>query len=231
MKKTVAILLGGIILSYQNCAYVSRPQESTRTQSSVEAGTESEVLTKSAMGLLRTKCAACHSPENPQGHFESVEDLEAMLFYRYIVPGEASISPLYEVISRGEMPPNPADRLNSEQVKIVFEWINSGLKEDGEGGGVPLDPAAGVLMPTYSSIQANVLRPKCSGCHNATRQDGGVNLSTYTAVMNTVTPGNPATSSLFTTTQSGDMPRRGTRLTAAQLGAIRDWITQNAQNN
>ena len=66
---------------------------------------------------------------------------------------------------------------------------------------------------------------KCSGCHNW-NYDNIVNTN------NRVIPLNPSGSSMFTRTQSGDMPRGGAApLTSTQLGLLRDWILNGAPEN
>ena len=56
-------------------------------------------------------------------------------------------------------------------------------------------------------------------------------MKTYAGTMNYVTAGSPNSSALFTETNSGSMPKGGSKLNAAALQAIKDWITAGAKNN
>ncbi len=83
---------------------------------------------------------------------------------------------------------------------------------------------------TYTYIRTNIL-PRCTSCHGASSQAGGISYSSYAGTMATVTANNPNASPFYTSTVNGSMPRGSTPLTAIQLQAIRDWITQGALNN
>lgn len=106
------------------------------------------------------------------------------------------------------------------------------------------------LQPTLQSIQANVFRPKCSGCHSGpTSSDlpDGMNLSSAQASNNAlvgvaslqvpsimrVAAGNADDSYLIQklegTADDGDrMPRGGPFLSQADINVIRSWINNGA---
>ena len=98
-----------------------------------------------------------------------------------------------------------------------------------------------VGLPTatasFASINTSILTPYCLSCHSAAAagsQGGGVNLSSYSAVMNYVQANNPANSTLYTDVTGGSpkMPKGGASpLDAVQTKAISDWITAGALNN
>lgn len=81
---------------------------------------------------------------------------------------------------------------------------------------------------TYSYIYTNILKPKCVGCHGSA---GGYSFATYSATLKAVVPGSPSQSLLYSSTQSGSMPKGGTRLTTQQLDLIYKWIQAGALNN
>lgn len=95
------------------------------------------------------------------------------------------------------------------------------------------------LTPTYSSIRANIFQSRCLGCHSSSSASGGVVLETHETLMHSasshgheiVVPGNAETSHLYVVVRNGEMPRGGPRLSDAEQQAIRDWISQGAQNN
>lgn len=220
-----------VLFSYQNCAYVGQEQSTDMSSTDeTSAASKSAVLERKAMAILRGRCYSCHNPSMPSGEFDSVTDINAMKYYRWVIPGEPQISRLYEVIAMGEMPPRPQQPLDQTQTQAIYDWILDGMKED-QAGVVPPGSVSQVVEPRWASLFANVIQPKCVGCHNGTRQDGGVNLSNYNAARNTVQPGNPNASSLYTSTSTARMPRGGVPLNGSQLTALRDWITNGAPNN
>lgn len=81
----------------------------------------------------------------------------------------------------------------------------------------------GIQQVSYLSQLKPIFDAKCSACHNWT----WANL-----VPAEVTPGDPASSNVYTRTSSGDMPRGGaTPLTSTQQRLLRDWILNGAPNN
>lgn len=62
---------------------------------------------------------------------------------------------------------------------------------------------------------------------------GTLDFRTYASLMasGTIVAGQPANSLLYQKVSSGEMPRGGPRLGAAELKAINDWIAAGAPNN
>ena len=87
-----------------------------------------------------------------------------------------------------------------------------------------------VNPPSYTSLKADILTPKCSGCHGGA---GGFFTQTYSQIITRVVPGDPlaAGSKLYLRTADGTMPPGGPPLTAAELQKIYDWIFANAPDN
>ncbi len=116
--------------------------------------------------------------------------------------------------------------------------------EHNQGAG----PQVGSLEPTLSSIQTNILTPKCinRGCHNPTPgpmslQAGAtfgnlVNVQSPVYGQPRVDPGDPNNSVLYLKVilnggVGSQMPLSGSKLSTEETDAIRDWITNGAQNN
>lgn len=224
---------GLLIFTYQNCAYVadSGMAPGGSSVSSLAPDTEGEksaLLEKNAMSVLKGKCFSCHNSQNAMGGIDFITDVNSLKYYRLAIPGEPQISPIYDVIAKGEMPPNAP--LSQAQAQAIYDWIFEGMVGDSSGV-VPPGGTAGALEPKFQSIFAKIIQPKCLGCHSQALQRGGVNLSTYTATMNTVQPANPGASSFYTSTQMARMPQGSGPLNPSEMTAIRDWITNGALNN
>ncbi len=80
-----------------------------------------------------------------------------------------------------------------------------------------------VTPPTYTSLKADVLTPRCASCHAF--------VSDYAQIMTRVSPGNPGGSTLYQRVANDSMPTSGGALTAAQKQKIFDWIMDGAPNN
>jgi hypothetical protein len=69
-----------------------------------------------------------------------------------------------------------------------------------------------------------ILDADCVRCHGSARRDGGVDVSSYTAVMRTVVAGS-ASSPLVRTTQSGgSMYGYWSGDRASKAGLVRNWV-------
>jgi hypothetical protein len=69
--------------------------------------------------------------DNPKGDIGFITDINALKYYRFVVPGEPQLSPLYEVIAKGEMP--PSGPLAQAQAQIIYDWIFEGMLTDQAG--------------------------------------------------------------------------------------------------
>lgn len=223
--KTVLILIAGLVtvVFYQNC---SKPV----SQSSyvVSGLTELDIAEQKALMVLTAKCSNCHSADIPSGGVD-VLDVNSLLASGAIVPTEPGLSPLFQAISSGSMPPSKP--LAQEDIVAVSDWILKMQKDT--GAALPPGTAPLPLGPTYASIYQNVLRVSCVGCHNAGNPRGGVSYSDYNATMTTVQRTLPMSSTLYTSIAvRNTMPQgAGGSLTADQKRAIFDWITAGALNN
>jgi hypothetical protein len=96
-------------------------------------------------------------------------------------------------------------------------------------------PASGPI--SFSKQIAPLLVAKCGRCH-VDQAKGKISVSTYAALMKgsptagaIVTPGKGTDSRIVEVIESGDMPRGGGKLTAADLAMLTQWIDQGAKND
>ncbi len=87
--------------------------------------------------------------------------------------------------------------------------------------------------PNFEEQVKPVFREACAGCHNAGGARGGLDLTSYSALMrggssgDIVVPGDPDASTLFqllTHQREPHMPPNAPRRTEAELDVIRQWI-------
>jgi hypothetical protein len=124
------------------------------------------------------------------------------------------------------------------------EGLDSNGRPISEGGG----GTGGGLAPTFSSIQREVLTPRCTVCHAGAAAPAGLRLdegSSYALLVGVasqqsgtlrVAPGRPDDSYLVHKIEGraavgARMPLGGPFLDDATIAVIREWIARGAQNN
>ena len=81
--------------------------------------------------VFSAKCAGCHGPNlaKPKGRFGYVLDLARVASNReMMVPGAPAESELWDLVRRGEMPPDdsPTGPLAADQKETIRAWIAAG---------------------------------------------------------------------------------------------------------
>lgn len=132
---------------------------------------------------------------------------------------------------------------------VVVIALSSCGKSDDKGGvpqPVTEPPAPQGITASFKSIQANVFQKSCTGCHNPTKPKGGVDLTSYTSVMDTtpaiVKKNDAAGSPLYKAIAHLDtenvrpMPlgppgTQPKKLADDQIKAVFDWIQAGAKDN
>jgi mono/diheme cytochrome c family protein len=98
-------------------------------------------------------------------------------------------------------------------------------------------PAAAAAGVSFTDNILPIFQNSCINCHGGERIEKGLSLRTYADMMSgsqngaVVIPGNAQESSLATSVASHKMPKRGPKLSDAQVQLIIDWINQGAQDN
>jgi mono/diheme cytochrome c family protein len=95
-------------------------------------------------------------------------------------------------------------------------------------------PVTGV---SFSKDVMPILAKSCSECHGGKQMKEGLDLRTYESLMagsfngTVLVVGNSADSLLVQQLVNGKMPKRGPKLTPAQIKLISDWVDAGALNN
>jgi uncharacterized membrane protein/mono/diheme cytochrome c family protein len=88
-------------------------------------------LAAEVRAVFTEKCSGCHGPNlaKPQGRFGYILDLARVASNReMVVPSYPEESELWELVRRGEMPPeeSPAGPLSVEEKETIHAWIAAG---------------------------------------------------------------------------------------------------------
>lgn len=175
------------------------------------------------------QCLKCHSrPTARNGNVALNTYSEWMKTPQLVVPGFPKKSRIYQVLESGKMPPAGHPIPNELQKQALFAWIKDGAAES------RWSPSQ---ASTYQWIQSHILQPKCTGCHNATRSDAGVDLSSYEDTLEQVDLQFPEDSPLYDEVLIDNMPQSDdpavipVPLLEFEKRMILKWIKEGAQNN
>ncbi len=97
--------------------------------------------------------------------------------------------------------------------------------------------AAATTSVSFAKDIEPLLNSRCISCHGGDRTEKGLSLKTYDDVMKgsengpVVVAGNADQSKLAQMVINQKMPKRGPKLTPAEIQLIVDWINQGALNN
>jgi mono/diheme cytochrome c family protein/uncharacterized membrane protein len=111
--------------------------------------------------VFAVKCAACHGPDlaRPKGRFGYVLDLARVAGNpEMVVPSAPEESELWELVRRGEMPPedSPAGPLTREQKEVVHAWIAAGAPA-ADAAGLSANPLPAAGHPAVTSPATRLL--------------------------------------------------------------------------
>jgi cytochrome c len=90
---------------------------------------------------------------------------------------------------------------------------------------------------SYAADVLPIFEANCTRCHGSSRQNGGLRLDSYTALMAggtdgaVIVPNDAAGSMLVGLVSSGEMPKNRPPLTEAEMALIREWIEAGARDN
>lgn len=145
-----------------------------------------------------------------------------------IQPGNPGGSKLYESITDNDpgdrMPPPPRNPLTQEQVQIIRRWIQLGAQN------LVCQNMCDSNNFTYSGAIRSLISNKCLGCHSGSAPQGGIDLSTHTAVKNRVTDGS-LWGSINHLAGFSAMPKNGQKLSDCEINQVKKWIDSGSPNN
>lgn len=176
-----------------------------------------------AMNIINVNCAGCHFAGQAGGGISNILDVNHLVRTGMITVGDSTKGRLIGSIVDGTMPKGTAARVTAADLQTLRNWINSLTLVDDVGQAKP--PTRPGLSPTFTGIYANIIQPKCIGCHGPNKRDAGLNYNTYNSVFADRTD-------IRSECQSGGMPRSPYPVVVGEeLTALNAWIQGGAPNN
>jgi len=146
---------------------------------------------------------------------------------RYVKPGNAVDSKLYEVIIKtnsDRMPPAPMIPLTQVQKDKIKKWINQGAKNNN------CTSSCDTAVFTYSGAVKIILDNKCVGCHNAANLGGNIDVSNYNA-LRVIALNGKLYGSVAQQIGYSPMPKNSAKLSDCEIRQIQKWINAGSLNN
>lgn len=127
-------------------------------------------------------------------------------------------------------------RTRAELLSIAIFPLGIGLALQGALATDTTGPAADGPV-SYARQVAPIFQANCVDCHGGETTEVELDLTTYEGVMTgseygtVIEAGDPDASLLLDMVTAGEMPQEADALEDEQIGLIRTWIQQGAQNN
>lgn len=185
--------------------------------------------------LLEGRCIECHNADTRKGELDLSSPAglarggESGPVFQ---PGDPEHSHLYEMVARGEMPKKGKPLSESER-QVLHDWIAGGAKFRNA-------PALAEDAPHQHDILP-VMLLRCTACHGAQKQDGGLDLRSVASIKKggdsgpALVSGDPGASLMIQRIESGACPPQALLLKAfvkrppeSEVQTLRDWIAAGA---
>ncbi len=216
----VVSILGCISIMFHNCSNDQIPV----SYEEVGICFETEIFP-----ILISNCtmSGCHNPT------DRAEDLDYTT-YEGIMESVKRFNPekskLYEYITTDDlgkiMPPPPSTPLTAEQINLIHDWIEKGAPETINCFTV-CDTLTNV---SFSMDVLPILDSKCNGCHSGPTPQGGIDQSTWSAVIRTVNDGS-FLGSIVHEQGFSPMPPLSPKLPPCEILIIETWVNEGALDN
>jgi len=180
--------------------------------------------------LLVSKCgnSGCH---NAKDRRDGIDLTSYDAIRREVKSGNPSRSKIIEVMyGNGEeaMPPYPAERMKSDQIRLIENWISDGAKNTTNCAST--GPCNINTPVTFKNDVVPILDNFCSGCHRTADPQGGFSFSTYNETKKSVNSNRLLGSIQF---KNGfvSMPYNSSKMPSCNVDMIRIWIEEGAMDN
>lgn len=176
--------------------------------------------------ILISNCAVpgCHNTATDDNDWIQITDYNSLMNSGIVQNGD-----LLEAITENDpndlMPPPPQAPLTASQISLISSWIQQGAQNNSCASSV-----CDTLNVTYSGSIVPLIQQRCLGCHSGGSPQGGINLSTWSAVNAVAADGRLGRSVTHDPTGI-PMPPSSPIMPACEVRTFMIWIDAGAPNN
>jgi mono/diheme cytochrome c family protein len=226
-----------ILLAASACNFVNQKDAASgSTLGQIEPGASIPSYAAVNQAVFAPYCISCHNSGANIGSLTNYADV-------YNLRGAVQD----RVLVTGSMPQGRA--LPASLKTMLATWLEAGSPEEGTVGTPapspsptahpspgPTPPPTTTLQPTFSSLQSQVFRFSCMGCHSGSGGSGGISFSTLAqlkagshSILEMSVPGDPSSSRLVeaitnSSSSVSKMPPGSSSLSANKIAVIKQWI-------
>ena len=180
-------------------------------------------LRLSSLKILNVNCAGCHQTIT-SGGLTDVLNEDNLVSSAFIVAGDPTKGRLIGAIQDGTMPKGSGATVTAADLQILKNWVSSMTIVDADPDSPHPSPRP-ALNATFAGVYANIIEPKCVGCHGPNLQRDGHRYDTYNNIFSD-------RNKILSECNDRKMPEAPyPTLTATELSALSSWIADGAPNN
>ena len=228
MSKKILFLL--LTLPLAACSYNHGKDGTTDSGASLQPSTEQLAASSFSQvysQVFSNKCAGCHNDTLTNGGVNLTHPETA----------KSALSQINQsALVDHSMPKAGSPPLTHDELLILTTWVQAGGPNQA-GENTPA-PVVIPLAPTFESISANILQPKCVGCHNpqGKAKDDPFQTLAQLSGSDAVIAGKAELSDLYNDILANAKHRMPpvssgeAALSDAEIEVIKDWINNGAKD-
>jgi len=186
---------------------------------------------RDVLPLFQTNCAfsGCHNEASAQDGI-ILTSYEQVMNSGQVTPFRLDDSDLYEVLVEEDedkrMPPPPAERLASNEIELIAQWILQGAQNDS----CDYDMTCDTENIRFSVEIQHILESGCISCHNENTPSAGIRLDSYEGVVR-VAESEQLLGAIRWEPAYVNMPFWGAQLSDCAIEQMETWIAEGMPNN
>lgn len=233
MKKQISIVLfiaGAFFFATHSCTY-DKLEDFESSGGSQPCSPDSVYFQTQVFPLLVSNCtqSSCHNAMDRADGVDLSSYLKLISTVEKVSNTNWSKNELMEVLLESDPDkrmPYGRPALAQSQIALIQKWVQQGAKNntcDVNGGACDT-----TSVVKYSQFVQPLLQAKCTGCHNSSSKQGGIDLSSHDKVRPFATNG-----SLYNAVSrnSNWMPKGGPKIDNCSIIKLKKWINSGAPNN
>ena len=182
-------------------------------------------FSENVLPIFVSNCSmsGCHSAADKENGYD-LSNYDGIM--KGIKPRHPLVSEIYGTIKgkNPSMPQSPYPKLKARDVTTIKIWIQMGAPNSSTCS------ACDTTNYTYSGRVKGIMQTWCVGCHSPSSSGGGVDLSSYTGVSNSIIS-TRFIGSIKHLAGYSPMPKNTNQLQACDITAIEKWIKAGYPNN